>query len=56
MAAYRLVYDSRHVQADCQEAGSAPEPYARQSVEYWLRLLLQYVQAARTDVADLSPL
>jgi len=23
------VYDSRHQQADCQEPGSAPEPYAR---------------------------
>jgi len=22
------VYDSRHLQADCQEPGSAPEPYA----------------------------
>jgi len=31
MAAYRWVYDSRHLQADCQEQGSAPEPYARQS-------------------------
>ena len=31
MAAYRRVYDSRHLQADCQEAGSAPEPFARQS-------------------------
>jgi len=30
MAAYRRVYDSRHLQADCQEPGSAPEPYARQ--------------------------
>ena len=29
MAAYRRVYDSRHLQADCQEPGSAPEPYAR---------------------------
>ena len=28
MAAYRRVYDSRHLQADCQEVGSAPEPYA----------------------------
>ena len=27
MAAYRRVYDSRHLQADCQEPGSAPEPY-----------------------------
>jgi len=31
MAAYRRVYDSRHLQADCQEPGSAPEPYVRQS-------------------------
>ena len=31
MAAYRLVYDSHHLQADCEESGSAPEPYARQS-------------------------
>ena len=30
MAAYRQVYGSRHLQADCQELGSAPEPYARQ--------------------------
>jgi len=29
MAAYRRVYDSRQPQADCQEPGSAPEPYAR---------------------------
>jgi len=28
---YRRVYDSRHLQADCQELGSAPEPYAWQS-------------------------
>ena len=27
MAAYRRVYDSRHLQADCQEPGSAPGPY-----------------------------
>jgi len=27
MAAYRRVYDLRHLQADCQEPGSAPEPY-----------------------------
>ena len=29
MAAYLRVYDSRHLQADCQEPGSAAEPYAR---------------------------
>jgi len=27
MAAYRRVYDSHHLQADCQEPGSAPKPY-----------------------------
>jgi len=27
MAAYRRDHDSRHLQADCQEPGSAPEPY-----------------------------
>jgi len=26
MAAYRRVYDSHHLQADCEEPGSAPEP------------------------------
>ena len=31
MAAYRRVYDSHHLQGDCQEPGSAPEPYARLS-------------------------
>ena len=31
MAAYSRVYDSRHLQADCQEPASAPKPYARQS-------------------------
>ena len=31
MAAYHRVYDSRHLQADCQEPGLAPEPYIRQS-------------------------
>ena len=35
MAAYRRVYDSRHLQADCQEPGSAPEPY-----EYGLPLVV----------------
>ena len=27
--AYRRVYDLCHQQADCQEPGSSPEPYAR---------------------------
>jgi len=31
MAAYRQVYDSRHLQADYQEPGSVLEPYVRQS-------------------------
>jgi len=38
MAAYRRVYDSSHLQADCQEPGSAPEPYIRSAIEYGLPL------------------
>ena len=41
MAAYRRVYDSRHPQADCQEPGSAAEPYARQSSMGYRYLLLR---------------
>jgi len=41
MAAYRWVYDSCHLQADCQEPGSAPEPYARQSSTGYLYLFPQ---------------
>jgi len=40
MAAYHWVYDSRHLQAYCQELGSAPEPYAWQSSMGYLYLLL----------------
>ena len=40
MAAYRRVYNSRHLQADCQEPGSAPEPYAQQSIMGYLYFLL----------------
>ena len=29
LAAYHWVYDSLHLQGDCQEAGSAPELHAR---------------------------
>jgi len=39
MAAYRRVYDSRHLQADCQEPGSAPEPFAWQSSMGYLFLI-----------------
>jgi len=45
MAAYRRVYDSRHLQADFQEPGSAPEPYARQSSTGYLYLF--YFRSAR---------
>ena len=39
MAAYHRVYDSRHLQADCQKPGSAPEPYDRQSSMGYLYFL-----------------
>ena len=35
MAAFRRVYDSHHLQADSQEPGSAPEPYATGEVLYF---------------------
>ena len=38
MATYRRVYDSRHLQADCKEPGSAAKPYARQSSMGYLYL------------------
>jgi len=38
MAAYRRVYDSHHLQADCQAPGSTPELYARQSSMDYLYL------------------
>jgi len=44
MAAHRRVYDSRHLQADCQAPGSAPEPYARQSSMGCLYLLRMHRQ------------
>jgi len=40
MAAYRWVYDSRHLQADCQEPGSALEPYAWWSTMSYVYLLI----------------
>jgi len=54
MAAYRLVYDLRHLQADCQEPGSASEPYARCPIEYGLPFYYCQLQRERykqlTDV------
>ena len=38
MSAYGRVYESRHLQADCQEPGSAPESNARQSSTGYLYL------------------
>ena len=40
MAAYRQVYDSRHLQADYQEPGSAPESYVWQSSTGYLYFFL----------------
>ena len=35
MTAYRRAYYSRHLQADCQVPGSAPEPYAPLGNRVW---------------------
>jgi len=42
MAACRRVYDSRHLQADCQEPGSAPEPYTLGNRVWATFTFLQY--------------
>jgi len=47
MAAYRRVYDSRHLQADCQQPGSAMEPYARQSSIGYLYLFSELIRAIK---------
>jgi len=47
MAAYRRVYDSHHLQADCQELGSAPEPYVRESSMgylYFLKIVSKFIE------------
>ena len=46
MAAYRRVYDSRHLQADCQEPGSALECYAG----VWAAFSLSSVSGGRVCV------
>jgi len=51
MATYRRVYDSRHLQADCQEPGSAPEPNARQSSMDYLFIAIAF-NAAYNNADD----
>jgi len=43
--AYHRVYDSRHLRADCQDPGSAPEPYALYSSIGYLYLFNGYGMA-----------
>ena len=55
MAAYRRVYDSRHLQADCQEPGSAPEPYARQSsMDYLFCVYNNLISSVQFSWCDVS--
>ena len=51
MAAYRRV-GSRHLQTDCQEPGSAPEPCARQSSTGYLYILLTAQEAYQWSQMD----
>jgi len=52
MAAYCRVYDSRHLQADCQELRSAPELYARQSSMGCLFTLPSYCHYYNRDLCN----
>ena len=49
MAAYRRVYDSHHLQADCKEPGSAPETHGS-AIEYGLPLPLPDKLSAVIDM------
>ena len=48
MAAYRQVYDSRHLQTDYQEPGSAPEPYVGNGV--WATFTFYHFVTVNMDV------
>ena len=54
MAAYRRVNDSCHRQADCQEPGSAPEPYARQSSTGYLYLFCRFFRWIKIYIKPLD--
>ena len=57
MAAYRRVYDSRHLQADCQEPGSAPDPTLGNrvwatSLKFTLHHIFLFVSPAAHGLGD----
>ena len=59
MAAYRRVYDSRHLQADCQEPGSAPNPMlsnrAWATFTFYLSTELMGVAGRRVACSEQQP-
>jgi len=55
MTAYRRVYDSHHLLADCQEPESAPEPYTRySSMGYLFTLIVTYILSETAEASDIS--
>ena len=49
------VYDSRHLQADCQQPGSAPEPYALRSALVWATFtFLPYLLFSKTGSPNMQ--
>ena len=50
MAAYRRVYDSRHLQANCQEFVSAPGPYTLGN-RVWATFFTHYPCSRPTNTA-----
>jgi len=54
MAAYRQVYDSRHLQADCQELGTLRSviKYGLPIVFYSIANALRYVIAQHVETGD----
>jgi len=52
MAAYRRVYDSRHLHADCIVPRLAPEPYAQQSSIGYIFYIYTWKASRRYCVDD----
>ena len=52
MAAYRRVYDSRHLQAGCQEPGSAAEPCGNR---VWAAFFIEIDDSCIDCIQQLAP-
>ena len=55
MTAYRRVYDSFHLQGDCQELGSAPEWYGMVNVDLYSAIITKVSNALIDYAMGVNP-